>query len=129
MVAEKRRRLPPVPLPTVALEPEQQVGSAVVTTGFPLNAVLLTCHRQTATPRLVVRVERYPGLHRTPQETPFQILERVPKVEIRDRVAECRPALILPDRRARGFGCQRSPRWSLPSRAPAIARSPCSALP
>lgn len=31
----KERRLPPVPLPSVALEPEQQVGLAVVTTGFP----------------------------------------------------------------------------------------------
>ena len=29
------RRLPPVPLLSVALEPEQQVGSAVTTTGFP----------------------------------------------------------------------------------------------
>ena len=31
----KRRRLPPVPLQTVALEPEQQVGSAVAATGLP----------------------------------------------------------------------------------------------
>ena len=33
---EKRKRLPPVPLQTVALEPEQQVGSAVAATGLPL---------------------------------------------------------------------------------------------
>ena len=30
-----QRRLPPVPLQTVALEPEQQVGSAVTATGLP----------------------------------------------------------------------------------------------
>ena len=29
------KRLPPVPLPTVALDPEQQVGSAVTATGLP----------------------------------------------------------------------------------------------
>jgi len=28
-------RLPPVPLPAVALEPEQQVGSAVTAKGYP----------------------------------------------------------------------------------------------
>ncbi len=33
---QERRRLPPVPSQTVALEPEQQVGSAVAATGFPL---------------------------------------------------------------------------------------------
>ena len=31
----KRRRFPPVPSQTVALEPEQQVGSAVAATGLP----------------------------------------------------------------------------------------------
>ncbi len=33
--ARVRRRLPLVPSPTVALEPEQQVGSAVAPTGYP----------------------------------------------------------------------------------------------
>ena len=33
----KRRRLPPVPLPTIALEPEQQVGPAVAAIGLLKN--------------------------------------------------------------------------------------------
>jgi hypothetical protein len=46
-----RRRLPPVPLPTVALEPEQQVGPAVTTTGIPREVVVHICCRQCTTPR------------------------------------------------------------------------------
>jgi hypothetical protein len=34
---EGGRRPPPVPLRAVALEPEQQVGSAVAATGFPMS--------------------------------------------------------------------------------------------
>ena len=36
-VRKIERRLPPVPLRTVALEPEQQVGPAVAATGLPTN--------------------------------------------------------------------------------------------
>lgn len=48
---KERRRLPPVPLPVVALEPEQQVGSAVTAPGYPHAVVLHTCRRQSTTPR------------------------------------------------------------------------------
>ena len=33
----EKRRPPPVPVRAVALEPEQQVGSAVAATGFPVS--------------------------------------------------------------------------------------------
>lgn len=36
---EEWRRLPPVPLPAVALEPEQQVGPAVTTKGYPRSGI------------------------------------------------------------------------------------------
>src|SRR5687767_9199630 len=78
-ILEVERRHPPVPFWTAALDTEQQVEQAATLKAFRNEADMHNAAAEPGSWVFHIRVERYPGPHRTPQVTPNHRGPRYPR--------------------------------------------------